>query len=170
MLVLCGDCRGLPGCNSLAFASPKESKQSSHSGGSLTSLSEVMGTPKGDPQSGPLCGSLKKLKVPENLETCLLRRLRTSKFFIRHFQLFQAQPGRGGGLNSGPDQFPICLPLPWERAGVRAPRTRIRTRIRIRTRTRTRIFSPTRTGYAQERRRRRIKIFRCWRSARPTSF
>ena len=69
---------GLPGGNSLffCFAKSKVSKR------------------KGDPQSGPLCGSLKKLKVPENLETSRPCRRRTSKFFIRHFQLFQAQPGR----------------------------------------------------------------------------
>ena len=70
---------GLPGCKSLFFASPKKSNQK-----------------KGDPQSGPLCGSLKKLKEPENLETSLLRSRRTSRFLIRLLQLFQAQPGRGG--------------------------------------------------------------------------
>jgi len=36
---------------------------------------------KSDPQSGPLRGSLKKLKEPENLETSRLRRRRTSRFF-----------------------------------------------------------------------------------------
>ena len=58
---------------------------------------------KGDPQSGPLRGSLKKLKEPENLETSRLRRRRTSKFLIRLLQIFQAQPGRGGGMNSDSD-------------------------------------------------------------------
>ena len=62
---LCEVCRGLPGSNSLffCFAKSKVSKR------------------KGDPQSGPLCGSLKKLKKPENLETSRLRRRRTSRFF-----------------------------------------------------------------------------------------
>jgi hypothetical protein len=55
---------GLPGGKSLFFASPKKSNQK-----------------KGDPQSGPLRGSLKKLKEPENLETSLLRSRRTSRFF-----------------------------------------------------------------------------------------
>jgi hypothetical protein len=43
---------GLPGGNSLFFASPKKSKQK-----------------KGDPQSGPLRGSLKYSNETENLET-----------------------------------------------------------------------------------------------------
>ena len=54
-----------PAGDLLFFASPKKPKEK-----------------KGDPQSGPLCGSLKKRQQPENLETCLLRSLRTSKFFI----------------------------------------------------------------------------------------
>ena len=83
---------GSPGGESLFFASPKKSNQK-----------------KGDPQSGPLCGSLKKLKVPENLETSRPCRRRTSKFFIRHFQLFQAQPGRVKKLNSGSDFLPLLL-------------------------------------------------------------
>ena len=87
---------GLPGCKSLFFASPKKSNQK-----------------KGDPQSGPLCGSLKKLKVPENLETSRLCRRRTSKFFIRPFQLFQAQPGRVGGLNSGSNFLPLPMGEGW---------------------------------------------------------
>ena len=41
--------RGLPGGNSLSFASPKESKQRSCNGDSLTSRSEVTRIPKGDP-------------------------------------------------------------------------------------------------------------------------
>ena len=52
--------RGLPGLapagDLLFFASPKKPKEK-----------------KGDPQSGPLRGSLKKLKEPENLETSQLR-------------------------------------------------------------------------------------------------
>jgi hypothetical protein len=57
-------CRESPGGESLFFASPKKSNQK-----------------KGDPQSGPLRGSLKKLNEPENLETSLLRSRRTSRFF-----------------------------------------------------------------------------------------
>ena len=66
-----------PAGDLLFFASPKKLKEK-----------------KGDPQSGPLCGSLKKLKEPENLETSQLRCRRTSRFFIRLLQFFQAQPGR----------------------------------------------------------------------------
>ena len=92
------ECRGLPGGNSLffCFAKSKVSKR------------------KGDPQSGPLCGSLKKLKEPENLETSQLRCRRTSRFFIRLLQLFQAQLGRafgdrfGVGFGFGP--YPCPLP------------------------------------------------------------
>ena len=64
---------------------------------------------KGDPQSGPLRGSLKKLKEPENLETSRLRRRRTSKFLIRLLQLFQAQPGLGGEMNAELDFLPLPL-------------------------------------------------------------
>ena len=53
-----------PAGDLLFFASPKKPKEK-----------------KGDPQSGPLRGSLKKLKEPENLETSRLRRRRTSRFF-----------------------------------------------------------------------------------------
>ena len=76
--------RGLPGGNSLSFASPKESKQR-----------------KGDPQSGPLCGSLKKLKEPENLETSRFRRRRTSKFFNPAPLTFSSPARTGWGMNSG---------------------------------------------------------------------
>ena len=81
--MLCLVCRESPGGESLFFASPKKSNQK-----------------KGDPQSGPLRGSLKKLKEPENLETSRLCRRQTSRFFIRLLQLFQAQPGRGGEIDS----------------------------------------------------------------------
>ena len=53
-----------PAGDLLFFASPKKPKEK-----------------KGDPQSGPLRGSLKKLKEPENLETSRLCRRRTSRFF-----------------------------------------------------------------------------------------
>ena len=105
----------MPGGNSLffCFAKSKVSKR------------------KGDPQSGPLRGSLKKLKEPENLETSQLRCRRTSRFFIRLLQLFQAQPGRafgdrfGVGVGFGVGGSPHRCPLPrgeGERWGViRAP-------------------------------------------------
>ena len=82
----CGVCRGLPGCNSLFFASPKKSKQK-----------------KGDPQSGPRRGSLKKLEEPENLETCPLRVLRTSKFFNPSPPTFSspARTGLGSAIGFG---------------------------------------------------------------------
>jgi hypothetical protein len=89
--------RGLPGGNSLSFASPKESKQR-----------------KGDPQSGPLCGSLKKLKETENLETCLLRSLRTSKFFNPSPSTFSSPARTGGGINSGAGAALSCRPQPWQ--------------------------------------------------------
>ena len=60
-------CRGLPGCNSLFFASPKKSNQK-----------------KGDPQSGSLrfaSGTLRCSKSAEFLETSRLCRRRTSKNF-----------------------------------------------------------------------------------------
>ena len=77
--------RGEPGGSSLSFASPKESNQSSRSGGSLTSRSEVMRTPKGDPQSGSLrsaSGNFRCSKSAEFLETSLLCSRRTSKNLI----------------------------------------------------------------------------------------
>ncbi len=60
-------CRGLPGCKSLFFASPKKSKQK-----------------KGDPQSGSLrfaSGTLRCSKSAEFLETSRLCRRRPSKNF-----------------------------------------------------------------------------------------
>ncbi len=71
-------CRESPGGESLSFASPKESNQR-----------------KGDPQSGPLRGSLKKLKEPENLETSRLRRRPSSKFFNPSLSAFSS-PARTG--------------------------------------------------------------------------
>ena len=73
---------GLPGGNSLffCFAKSKVSKR------------------KGDPQSGPLRGSLKKLKEPENLETSLLRSRRTSRFFNPSPSTFSS-PARTGCEN-----------------------------------------------------------------------
>ena len=78
----CEECRGLPGSNSLffCFAKSKVSKR------------------KGDPQSGPLCGSLKYRQETENLETCLLRSLRTSKFF-NPSPADISSPARTGGKN-----------------------------------------------------------------------
>ena len=73
--------RGLPGGKSLSFASPKESNQR-----------------KGDPQSGPLRGSLKYRQETENLETCQLRCLRTSKFF-NPSPADISSPARTGGEN-----------------------------------------------------------------------
>ena len=122
-------CRGLPGGNSLffCFAKSKVSKR------------------KGDPQSGPLRGSLKKLKEPENLETSLLRSRQTSKFFNPSPSTFSS-PARTGWGKVRIRGCPHPNPLPqgegiktklvarlrfyslslWERAGVRVPRTRIR--------------------------------------------
>ena len=95
----CGVCRGLPGGKSLSFASPKESNQR-----------------KGDPQPGPLRGSLKKLKEPENLETSRLCRRRTSKFFNPSPSAFSspARTGRGK-MRSRTSSLSLR-----ERAGVRA--------------------------------------------------
>jgi hypothetical protein len=52
-VVLSFEAGSRPAATHLSFASPKESKQSSRSGGSLTSQSEVMRTPKGNPA---VCG------------------------------------------------------------------------------------------------------------------
>ena len=52
---------------------------------------------KGDPQSGPLRGSLKKLKEPENLETSLLRSRQTSKFFNPSLSTFSSPARTGWG-------------------------------------------------------------------------
>ena len=87
-------CRGEPGGSSLSFASPKESNQR-----------------KGDPQSGPLRGSLKKLKEPENLETSLLRSRRTSKFFNPSPSAFSSPAWTGLGLGKFGDS-PYLGPLP----------------------------------------------------------
>ena len=102
----CWECRGLPGGNSLffCFAKSKVSKR------------------KGDPQSGPLCGSLKKLQETENLETCRLCRLRTSKFFNPSPVTFSS-PARTGGRNGfgcgyGCGVSPHPCPLP-EGEGVK---------------------------------------------------
>ena len=65
----------------MLFRSPKESKQR-----------------KGDPQPGPLRGSLKKLKVPENLETSRLCRRRTSKFFNPSLSTFSSPARTGWGI------------------------------------------------------------------------
>ena len=53
---------------------------------------------KGDPQSGPLRGPLKRLKEPENLETSLLRSRRTSRLFNPSPPAFSS-PTRTGGRN-----------------------------------------------------------------------
>ena len=91
---------GLPGGKSLFFASPKERKQR-----------------KGDPQSGPLCGSLKKWEKPENLETSRLCRRRTSRFFNPASPTFSSPARTGGGGESGTglgsgSQSPHPSPLP----------------------------------------------------------
>ena len=83
---------GSPGCESLFFASPKKSNQK-----------------KGDPQSGPLRGSLKKLKEPENLETSRLRRRRTSRFFNPSPSPFSS-PARTGWVKEGSPNPNPCLP------------------------------------------------------------
>ncbi len=84
---------GLPGCKSLFFASPKKSNQK-----------------KGDPQSGPLCGSLKKLKESENLETSQLRCRRTSRFFNPSPPAFSSPARTGWGERGSP--HPDSLPPP----------------------------------------------------------
>ena len=73
-----------PAGDLLFFASPKKPKEK-----------------KGDPQPGPLCGSLKKLKVPENLETSLLRSRRTSKFFNPSLSTFSSPARTGWGHQFG---------------------------------------------------------------------
>ena len=87
---------GLPGGKSLFFASPKKSNQK-----------------KGDPQSGPLRGSLKKLKAPENLETCLLRSRRTSRFFLSVSFSFFKPSQDGVGRNMDSDFLPLLLGEGW---------------------------------------------------------
>ena len=69
-----------PAGDLLFFASPKKPKEK-----------------KGDPQSGPLRGSLKKLKEPENLETSLLRSRQTSKFFNPSLSTFSSPARTGWG-------------------------------------------------------------------------
>ena len=115
-----------PAGDLLFFASPKKPKEK-----------------KGDPQSGPLCGSLKKPKEPENLETSLLRSRRTSRFFIRLLQLFQAQPGRVG--DEIRNRIRGC-PLPEGREEVRI---------------RSRIFLAPRSGWGEERRAKWIRASAC---------
>ena len=74
---------GSPGGESLFFASPKKSNQK-----------------KGDPQSGPLCGSLKYSIETEILETSRPCRRRTSKIF-NPSRLNISSPARTGwGMNS----------------------------------------------------------------------
>ena len=72
-----------PAGDLLFFASPKKPKEK-----------------KGDPQSGPLRGSLKKLKEPENLETSQLRCRRTSRFFNPSPSAFSS-PARTGWVKEG---------------------------------------------------------------------
>ena len=75
---------GSPGGESLSFASPKESNQR-----------------KGDPQSGPLRGSLKNSTETENLETSLLRSRRTSRFFNPSRSNFSSPARTGWGKDAG---------------------------------------------------------------------
>ena len=92
----CEECRGLPGSNSLffCFAKSKVSKR------------------KGDPQSGPLCGSLKYRQETENLETCLLCSLRTSKFFNPSPADISSPARTGWEKNAGADSDFLPLPHP----------------------------------------------------------
>jgi hypothetical protein len=66
---------------------------------------------KGDPQSGPLRGSLKKLKEPENLEASLLRSRRTSRFFNPSPPAFSSPARTGLGRNAGTN-FPESELIP----------------------------------------------------------
>ena len=93
----CLVCRGLPGGESLSFASPKESNQR-----------------KGDPQSGSLrfaSGNFRCSKPAEFLETSLLRSRRTSKNFdpLPPALLSPARTGVGMESDSG---MPSPLPSP----------------------------------------------------------
>ena len=97
-----------PAGDLLFFASPKKPKEK-----------------KGDPQSGPLRGSLKKLKEPENLETSQLRCRRTSRFFNPSPSAFSSPARTGLGRKAGTN-FPESESI-----------------------------SPTRPGWAEERRRQR---------------
>ena len=86
------DLPGSPGCESLSFASPKESNQR-----------------KGDPQSGSLrfaSGNFRCSKSAEFLETSLLRSRRTSKNL---FPLPPAllSPARTGGESGSPHPCPL---------------------------------------------------------------
>ena len=98
----CEECRGLPGSNLLffCFAKSKVSKR------------------KGDPQSGPLRGSLKKLAETENLETSQLRCRRTSKFFNPSPADISSPARAGWEKNAGADSDFLPLPHP-VRAGLR---------------------------------------------------
>ena len=71
-----------PAGDLLFFASPKKPKEK-----------------KGDPQSGPLCGSLKKPKELENLETSRLRRRRTARFFNPSPPAFSSPARTGWGIS-----------------------------------------------------------------------
>ena len=100
-------CRGLPGCKSLFFASPKKSKQK-----------------KGDPQSGSLrfaSGTLRCSKSAEFLETSRLCRRRTSKNFDP-LPPALLSPARTGGSNIRERIRTSSLSL-WESAGVRVLRS-----------------------------------------------
>ena len=90
-----------PAGDLLFFASPKKPKEK-----------------KGDPQSGPLRGSLKKLKEPENLETSLLRSRRTSRFFNPSPSAFSS-PARTGWENEFGCGFGIALGLGLHSIAVR---------------------------------------------------
>jgi len=81
-----------PAGDLLFFASPKKPKEK-----------------KGDPQSGPLRGSLKRLKEPENLETSQLRCRRTSRFFNPSPSAFSS-PARTGYAEEGSPNPNSCLP------------------------------------------------------------
>ena len=100
-----GVCRGLPGSNSLSFASPKESNQR-----------------KGDPQSGFLrfaSGNLRFSKSAEFLETSLLRSRRTSKNFdpLPPALLSPAKTGGGNEFGFGLPSSPHPVLAGLEKAG-----------------------------------------------------
>ena len=82
-----GPGQGEPGGSLLSFASPKESKQSSRSGDSLTSRSKVRRKPKGDPVRR-LCASLQarcgaRLKRgTRKLGYCLKQRAALTRFAL----------------------------------------------------------------------------------------
>ncbi len=106
--------RGLPGGNSLSFASPKESKQSSRSGDSLTSQGEVTRIPKGDPAVCDPCASLRgnlRCSVQAGSRSNSLRctSLRQSRSLIR-LNLRSSAQTEGVGARNTNNQQPNTKP------------------------------------------------------------